>query len=82
MTHDISNPSMIRNREQVHARVCRGQYFNEYERADGNGWIVAIGPITDFLPIDHADTRADARDVVGRLRAIYSQPALTPDDAA
>ena len=55
----------------------RTVYFNEYALSNGKGWIVALGPITDFVPITTVDTQKNARGIVNALRAVVGQPQLS-----
>jgi hypothetical protein len=63
---------------EVRDRLADGQKFNAYERADGDGYTVALGPISGFLFLASCDWPEDADLIVDALRHRFGQkPTLS-----
>ena len=59
----------------VRARVEAGQMFNAYESSSG-GFLVGVGPVTDFLMFARTFTAEMADMIVDALRDARGQPRL------
>lgn len=61
--------------DAVDRRIAAGELFNAYACNDG-GFLVGIGPVTDFYAIWQVDSADLADLVVDALRAAFEQPDL------
>ena len=58
---------------EVRERIERGQQFNAYEQAYGDGWFFGIGPITDFFWLGEFKSQEAAELVTETLRPLVRE---------